>query len=278
MASDPIDINGYQVIIMADGYEKGVEPGRGPWRKIVYNVAWDESDVFIDSLLGISMVGMPMGGTFNPPQPHRYPGNPNIVAMSCVARPEGALGPDPVKLVKADRAIIEVLYGVPQFDVFGTQTNMAFGGQAEPWCRDEIRGFLESYTIPADRLEMEDSGDQPDRSFAIKVPHLELRRTRMNVPYLYMPVLLTLMGKLNHDLFWGFPRGTLRFEPFEMGVETDAGGNRVATLITPLSWRPYDWNMVPRTDGPGWDYVRFLDGTDNPYDYADFGQAYGVWR
>jgi hypothetical protein len=278
MASDPIQINGYDVWIHTDGYEKGMSVGGGPWRKIVYRVAWEDSDGFIDSLFGVGSTSIiPIGGTWSPPTPHRYPGNENIVAMDATCSPIKAM-PDAVKLFGSDWAVITVTYGVPQFDVFGAQAEMAFGGQPEPWCRDEIRGFMESYPIPSEALQTEEDEETPSRNFEIKVPHLELRRTRMFVPYLYMPVLLTLMGKLNHDWFWGFAPGTLRFEPFDTVVETDTSGRRVTTLVVSLTWRPYDWNKVPKSSGPGWDYVQYVTGGDNPYDYADFTRAYGVWR
>jgi hypothetical protein len=278
MPSDPVEINGYEVWIHSDGAEKGMSLGGGPWRKVVYRVAGADSDGFIDSLFGAGQATqvITFGSPWSPPSPHRYPGNENIVAIEATCTPIKAK-PDGVKLFGSDWAVITVTYGVPQFDVFGQQAEMAFGGQPEPWCRDEIRGYMEGVPVPAEVLTGDDSGDSPSRNFEIQVPHLELRRTRMFVPYLYLPVLTSLVGKVNGEPFWGFGIGTLRFEPFDTVIETDMAGRRVTTLVTSMTWRSYDWNMIPRSDGPGWEYQRYDDGT-TPYAYADFSLAYGVWR
>jgi hypothetical protein len=284
MPSDPVEINGYEVWIHSDGAEKGMSLGGGPWRKVVYRVAGADSDGFIDSLFGAGQATqvITFGSPWSPPSPHRYPGNENIVALEASAVPVN-LRPDPLKLVGSQWDVVSVTYGVPQFDVFGQQAEMAFGGQPEPWCRDEIRGYMQSYPIEMAALVMkgpdgEVTGETPARNFEIQVPHLELRRTRMFVPYLYLPVLTSLVGKVNYEPFWGFGIGTLRFEPFDTVIESDTAGRRVTTLVTSMTWRPYDWNMTPKPDGPGWEYVGYADASDAPYQYADFSLAYGVWR
>ncbi len=283
-------IMGYEVSILADGYEKGWSFGNGPWRKVTYVVPWEDSDGFIDAITGANVIPVILpGAPWIPPILHSYPGNANLVVTDVRCLPLGASQPDDVKLFASDNAIIEATYTTPPFNMGGEtfQPEMAFGSQPEPWSRDTIRSFVESVPVPAGALQRNGgsggpsggtppSGDEFEGRFEIQVPHLELRRTMFHVPYLMIPELVDLVGKLNDDWFWGFAPGTLRFEPFDTDIEKDSAGNSRATLTKVLTWREHDWNKRPKADGPGWEYIGYPGTSEAPYKYADFRPAFGL--
>lgn len=266
-------VGGITARVSIDGVAKGNSlMGGGPWRDIVYQVDGDDSDDFMDALLGISISLGPPGSPISMPDPHRYPGNENLCALEVSGEPLTAVMPDGSKIVNAEKFNVRVRYGVPTFDVSGTQSDMAFGGQPMPWTRDTIRSFIQSYPLPKTSVEFP-SGENPDQKFELRVPHIEFHRTRMMVPYLYLDTLISLVGKINHAPFWGYARGTLRVEPWDTGTEVVTDGTRVTTLDLTLTWRPYDWNMAPKSDGT-WDYLELISSSNTPYTYADISPLF----
>jgi hypothetical protein len=269
-----ITVGGIIAKVAIDGVAKGNDSlGGGPWRDIIYQVAGDDSDNFMDALLGVGAYGGTVGSSIVFPDPHRYPGNTNLVALAVSAEPVTVVKPDTTKIVASDLWHVRCHYGVPQFDVGATQPDLAFGGQPQPWTRDTVRGFFHSYPVPKQGTVKDGTGDPLDKKFEWKIPHLEFHRTRMMVPYLDLMGLSALVGKVNGSAMWGFNRGTLRLEPFDSSVEVMTDGSRMITLDTTLTWRPYDWNMDIDTDGT-WVLVG-PDAGGTFYEYADFSPLFG---
>lgn len=268
-----ITVGGVVARVAIDGFSKGIERGKGPWREVVYRVAWDDSDAFMDALMGLSTS---VGGRLIWPVPHSYPGNLALTCQGVRGEPKGAARPDPDKLVAAEYCYVTARYESSQYDVFGTDTDLSHGGQSVPWARDTQRSYIQPYPIPKANLVYVTSGEPVANAPHARVPHKELRRSLIGVSFEAAALLDQIVGKVNAAPLWGYNTGTLLCEPYEVGVENLPDGSRTGSMDITLVWRAYDWNMEPTEDGFAWDFVK--DGSDRlQYEYADFSviQALG---
>lgn len=272
-AGSEVVVGGITALVRIDGYEKGIIAGQGPWRKIKYRVDWDDSDTFMDGLMGLTTYTGGVGGFVYWPIPHAYPGNSYLRCVECDAKPLGPLAPDVAKIVTSTYAEVSATYRALNFDVEGTQPDMSFNGEPKPWIRDEIRGYIQPYRIGAGGKKQAASGPDPGAvipgSHSIRVAHYDYRRTIHGLPYLAIPQLQSLSGKINSDTFWGQPRGTFLFEPPDITTEIQTDGSRTSVTGLVLSWRPNDWNMdFDTTSG---EFVLAETQASQPtYAYADF--------
>jgi hypothetical protein len=282
-----LTLNGVEAEVWSEapGLRKGSSLlGRGPWRQIQYRVdTWEDADLFIDGLFDRIIYTLGPGSVFSYPWPHPYPGNENLVALDAEAQAIGPPRPrDGVDLVSCDYAVITVLYGVPDYDVFGLDTWNSFPGPVGPFSHDQVRGYAAPYSLPPAALKQQaeppdpnnpdaggDVGDPIPESFPVMVPHQEYTRTLYGVPYFYDVVLKSLVGRINHATFFGHARGTLRFDDYDVDVERLSDGTRAQRYTMRFIWRPMDWNRIP--EGPPIRWTLVDDGFGNkPYAYANF--------
>jgi hypothetical protein len=262
-------IGGITCKVVVDGYKKGNSSlGGGPWRDIIYQCPWDDSDAVMDALLDVASYAGGPGGAIAYPSPYRYPGNTNLVALECNAELVG-YKPDVTKVVSGDLANIFVHFGVPPFDIDGTQNDLAFNGKPVPWGRDTVRGFYETH--PIEKAALEDAANNnPPVKGELKVPILEFHRSRLMVPYLNLQVLTSLIGKVNDRPIGIYDTGTIRVEPWDVGSDVQPDGTRVVTLEQTFSWRPKDWNYQLSSDGV-WTYYDIAATGAPPHPYDNIG-------
>jgi hypothetical protein len=260
------------VRVLADepsGPYKGIDIfGQGPWRRVSYYVEdGAQTDAFCDALAG-TLTWIGLGGPITYPDPHRYPGNTNLVAMNIGCVRVGAVL-DESKLIRGMGDKVNVAYGVPVWDVAGDRDDQAFGNQAEKYAADSTRGYTAEYSAPAGIFQDEDS-NLYERSRPVKVPEIAMIRHKAYVPYMVDEILKDLVGKVNDAPFWGKERGTLLFEDWDDSPSiVDARGNRVRLVSLSLRWRPYDWNAVIAPDPP-YRWVILDDGSGGyANEYAD---------
>jgi hypothetical protein len=278
-----INVGGIDAEVYVDGYHKGNDiTGRGPWRQVVYRLPWDDSDAFMDALLGIGGTTGGPGGPTRYPSPHRYPGNTNIICLSVEASPVGPARADATRMVSFDGyAFVTALYGNGTWEAL-PDPRIAFGGEPVPFSRDTIRGFVEDYPLPSGGLTNEDGVAQAGR-FRLRVPHQELIRQLYYIPQLegYAYILESLVGRVNSTIFWGRAIGTVLFQDYDMDAERDTAGNVVETMTLRFVWRYHDWNKEPVLDNLNavqWQYLK--DANDiRPYSYVNlyncFPESFG---
>jgi len=274
-AGSEVVVGGITALVRIDGYEKGIIAGQGPWRKIKYRVAWDDSDAFCDALMGLTTYTGGVGGPITWPIPHAYPGNIYLRCVECMAKPLGGLGPDVAKVVTSVYAEVSATYQALPFDVEGNQTDLAFDGNPRPWIRDERKGYVNTYKIAPGAVEQDAGQENPGQTNQTpqhrQVIQYDYRRTISGIPYLMPDSIINLGGKLNASTFWGKPRGQFYFEPIDETTQIQTDGARANDLVLTLKWRPYDWNdFIDDTLVPN----RFIKAggtsSDTMYEYADF--------
>lgn len=266
-----VTVGGIDAEVFCDGYEKGNSlRGDGPWRRVAYLVDWDASDLFIDALLGIpSSQGGP-GGVVLWPIPHSYPGNPALVAHDAHGTPCGGVGPDPTKVVRAAKCRVDVTYRVPAFDVTGGANPNAFGGRAQPWSRDRIRGARVGYRVPGGSLTYKDSGDPYLGDSEVYLLHLNCTRTLFMVPYYALEIIRSLSGKVNDAPIFDCDTGTLKLSEFDADREVAPDGDYIQQYDLNYEWREVDWNKELRDDELAWEVVWDEANGLYRYPYADF--------
>jgi hypothetical protein len=264
--------------IMVGSGRKGNDlTGGGPWREVVYKVAWAQSDQFADALLGINVSGG-VGGPVQYPQMHRFPGNERLFCHSVTIQGYSG-GPrlDSQKLFAFDYAEVTAMYKASTWDAFNNDRDNSFGGQSQPWCRDEIHGYSHNYRLPGKVIVDKATGQNVTTSFPVLVPHVELNRTRFMVPYLYDDLMISTVGKLNIQPLWDLDTGTVRFDSFNTSKQLDEAGNTVQEISLRLVWRSYDWNkqLSDSADGIAWNPVGDLAG-NTPYLYTDLSPLFEI--
>ena len=273
-----LTLNGITANVLIDGYKKSRSLlNGGPSRTILYDVAWADSDNFIDALLGGAISWAGPGAPIIWPTPHRYPGNTLLVCLEASGSPIGPIQPDGgAKLLAGDRCFVEAHYGVPPIDIFGLNNNSDFTGYASPWVRDTSRMYVHSYPVPASVLTFKSDGTATVKPKELYLPHVEFTRHRYMVPFLFEQLFLTLAYSVNNGTFLWFNKGTLRYESYEASDWYPASdGTLVTDMTMTLTWRPFDWNAELRTDTPiTWDVV--WDGTNYVYPYADLSPLLNV--
>lgn len=263
--------------VVCDGYRKGIS-AEGPWREVVYKVAWGDSDNFMDTLMGVA-VASSTGSVVSFPQPHAYPGNPRLLCTEVSGVPVGRDGqPDP-KLFASDWCFVTARYGTPPFDVTGQYPELAFGQQAYPWTQMRSRGYTMSEQVPNSALQSQgadggSSGKPLTKNTSVEVPVQDVIVTRYFVPYLPDDLLMGLTGKLNAGVFLGRDRGTVKFQSFDFDPQNQGDGSMVGNVVLNYVWRPYDWNyqMVDKDGVLSWDQFADSDG-NTPYGYADLSSS-----
>lgn len=262
-----VTVGGIDAGVFCDGYRKGNDnSGNGPWREVIYDVAWGDSDDFMDALMGIN-TPVVSGGTVVFPIPHQYPGNAILFCAEVWGEPVGTPQPDP-KLFAADRCHVHAVYRVPKWDIPGTDSQNSFGGEPVPWGHDNCRGYTFNYPANAAKFTGVTTAFVPTVKPDYFVPHVDFVRTRSMIPYLYFPVMVSLVGCVNVNVMWGFDVGTLMFETFDTDKDFQPDGTAMQQIVQRFTWRPWDWNAVPHDDDMTWEVIR--DGSGNyRYPYQD---------
>lgn len=265
-----VTVGGIDAAVLIDGFDYGINEN-GPYRDVVYLVDGSKGAQFCDKLLGIGSGP----ATFNPPGPHRYPNNTNLMCLSAgLQELKGPAMPDAF-LIGSDQVGIKAHYGVPTWDAIGTDFAPIFDGYEVPWSHLSMEVGHEEYE--AENIVV--GGVEKPRS-RVRLPTVTytFRRTMIPNPLPYKTIVAGLVYKLNNAVFFGEPAGTIRFDSFAMNEEDrDPSGLRVFTFTSILTWRPINWNkmLVP---GSANSWALPDSSADYPYQSADFRQimTYGL--
>ena len=265
--------------IFIDGFKKGEGLREPPWREVIYQVAWDQSDLFMDSLLGgnTTTVVMP-GATYTRTTPHQYPGNENLYCVGVqMVDGLGVPMPDTKLLAYGDGqggpgwCHLLARYEAPPFDIGGTETNMVppGGNYAMPWSRWNIQSRTIIRPVPGEALVGEASDNAPSQRFPMRIHQETIGVTFYQVPFIYVDVYRSLAKCLNDAVLFGWPVGQVIFEGYNFDGERATNGQYQQTLNLEFVAQSYDWNMMPRDDDMAFEYVKGATNNQRPYTYAD---------
>lgn len=245
--------------------------GEGPTRDVAYICKGSQAANFMDALVG-KITAVSLGGIVTYPNPHRYPGNELLCCLKATSDAIGPIGVDAFEMPLPGEVLIFAHYGVPQVDIDGTQTEMAFGQRGERFTSDTNRGYAAEYQVPPGVFTQD--GDIYNRTRTVRLPHVEYVRSKLYVPYFYDELLKARVGRVNHASFFGHDRGTLLLDSWDNVPDFyDSSGRRVRAVTMRFLWRPYDWNAEIAPDPPyRWEILESDDGGTPLYthEYADF--------
>lgn len=259
----PVDadltVGGYPLAILVDPFSGGIDERGAPWWEVQYLGSGMDKDPakICNALKGIGeYVSVPYGF----PQPHRYIGSPNLACQSvrfklCGGRRGGPLGS------QAPLAKYYATYGVPPFDVFGDQNQVAFGDEATPWTMYSVRGGEEVIRWPASSdpadlgegifvFEAGSAGDgiAPDvtaLSCRIALKDYIIRRSMIPNFQEFDDLLTSLQNKTNNAPVFGRPAGELLVRPNDYDVGVDPSGLKTGDFTVVISWKQWGWNAEP---------------------------------
>lgn len=275
---------------LINGYNKGIEPGRGPFYTKQYLVPWDASDDFANSLMGLTFGVGGIAGTIIRQAPHQLDESKNLFCLS-VGPIEGWGAP----IIDGGhpryaQAIVPAVYGIPTFQLGGSLNNIDpynlnnfDGEQVFPYCQQSIDYDSESYT--ADKQWFYAGGPSAgkpiiDSKLTIDVPCATMSITLNRVPFLPKRALFSLLKKCNDAPFLDEPLGTILFDKFRTNLMINTDGTSTQDIDLVFRWRRFPWNTVPDpNDGSQW-HVFSADGTlagRSAYPFADLrGVLFGL--
>lgn len=265
-----ITVNKIPGMVLVDGASKQIVASEGPQRTIEFQVAWDDTNAFMDGLIGVTAVAGGVGGAAIFPTFLPYPGNASLVCQSCSCEGMGVPRPDTAngQLIAFTYGRVTAMFKRPVFDVYGNDTANAFGGQPMQFAEYEIRMDSESLPLPKSVVKLPSGRPAPTRS-SVEMPTKEYVLRLHYRPELPETILDPLTGTLNATTFWNKPRGTIRFLGYNMTQSVDANGTMVEVLELRFLWRRVDWNMV--LDDATISFVFGGDSAGNgAYSYSDF--------
>jgi hypothetical protein len=268
-APTTITIGGVTASIFAEGYRKGEALQGGPWREILYDVPWDQSDDFIDGLFGggIKITGG-VGGTIARGKPHQYPGNAILYCVSAEGEPVGVPRPD-AKLFASDLCRVRARYEVPPFDIGGGDTLNTLEGHAVPWgsCRVNSKTVIEQ--VPPGAIYYDATGDNPTQKFPLRVNHEEIVFEYQLVPEINVVPLRALVKTLNAATFMYWSRGCVMFDDYDFDLGITSGGTRVEMVRLKFLARAIDWNKRLKDEDFGYDVIKGSLTGSALYPYSD---------
>jgi hypothetical protein len=261
-AAGPVDLE-----VEASTYRKGSTRDRGPYREVLYQCPWADSDAVIDALMGTATTN-----------PHAYPGNANLYCLATDAEPKGAARPD-AKLYASELCSIRAAYGPIPYDPAGAEFAAMFPGMSG-FANTSVqrRTVIEVEQLPEASLAYSSgglSGRALDDRFKLEYPVTEVVVTRHRLPVMPTGPVDELVSNVNGSAFMGWAMGQVKFQGTTSAEERTNSGSKLYTLEYSFLRKPFDWNAVwsPKK-GEGW--VVVSDGSGNyPHAYSNLTLALG---
>jgi hypothetical protein len=241
-----------------DGFSKGIDE-KSPWYRVVFHLDnWSDTDAFMNALMGFGTASGPTSGpTVTRGVPHAHPLSPNLYCSRTsviqglgnpVLNPAGYPDYD-------DGALVEAEYRPPPFDFGGGGVNF-LNNQIDPgtplsWCTQEVDFGHEVITIPGGTMYRYTSGPDSGKftgvPMKIFVPITILTLTFHKLPYMPLPQLRLLRGRVNSTTFLGSPAGTVLFKGGKTSREPNPDGSIVQTVTEVFEERDSSqpWNSEP---------------------------------
>lgn len=267
-------IGGIDYEILNDGATKRNAVGQGPSRTVIYMVDYEESDDFMDTLMGsVTTTSVGSGGGVYLFQPgHRYPNNTNLVCVSVDCEGLGLPKPDP-KLIKYDWARVTALYETPRYTLDNPEMSYpeietAIGGLAYNVTK---RSSVAAETIPESGLKHEETAPNdvnPSKKVKVEYIKTEITLTIFGVPFMPRGISDSLAGMVNDSPIFGFARGTVKYNGQECQPDTNPDGSHSYTVRRDFEAQDHDWNAQWHpVAGVGWSKVK--SGSVYAYPYAN---------
>lgn len=272
-------------------FEKGIDE-QGPYYLVQYYINnWQDSDTFINALLGYSTAGTAVSGSgasgVIKRSPHQYPLSTNLLC-----RRARAIAPGCAKLGTSGLpdfyggALIQAEYRPAQFQFYSNNVQEQIDPSTPiPFCTQEIEHTTETYTIPQSKMVYGSiSGNTftagsttTDQPFRIRVPVTNLSLTFHLSPNLYVATgtIRQIRGCVNSQTFLGAAAQCVLFRGCRTVRNYDSAGNVVQEIQLTFSERDPSqiWNSLPKVDAVNnitWAPVG--SGNTMPYPAADFNQ------
>ena len=263
-------------------FEKGVDE-QGPYYLVQYYILnWQQSDTFINALLGYSTTsGLGSGGVVKR-SPHQYPLSPGLLCRRarCIAPGCAKIGPSGLPDF-AGGALIQAEYRTPQWQSsINNVQEQIDPNTAVPFCTQELDHTTETYTLPSVKLFYDGTTTSTDQPFRIRVPVTNMSLTFHLSPNLYVATgtIRAIRGCVNSTTFMGADPGTVLFRGCHTVRNYDSAGNIVQEIQLTFSERSPNqlWNALPDKANPTtlpWLLVRGGSGSGPlAYPKADFNQ------
>lgn len=267
-------------------FEKGIDE-QGPYYLVQYYINnWQDSDTFINALLGYTTnTGSGTGGVIKR-SPHQYPLSTNLLC-----RRARAIAPGCAKLGSSGLpdfyggALIQAEYRAPQWQAYPNQQELIDPLTPLPFCTQEIEHTTETYTFPSAKMvygtlsgnTFTAGSTTTDQPFRIRVPVTNLTLTFHLSPNLYVATntIRQIRGCVNSQTFLGAAAQCVLFRGCRTVRNYDSAGNVVQEIQLTFSERDPSqiWNSLPKVDGVNnitWAPVG--SGSTMPYPAADFNQ------
>lgn len=260
-------------------FEKGIDE-QGPYYLVQYYINnWQDSDVFINALLGYTTnTGSGTGGVIKR-SPHQYPLSTNLLC-----RRARAIAPGCAKLGSSGLpdfyggALIQAEYRAPQFQYYPNPQEQIDSATPIPFCTQEVEHTTETYTLPKTKMFYVGTAVSTEQDFRIRVPVTNLSLTFHLSPNLYVATgtIRQIRGCVNSTTFLGAGIGCVLFRGCRTVRNYDSAGNVVQEIQLTFSERDPNqkWNMLPDISNPTtlpWLEVRGGSGSGPaPYPPADF--------
>ncbi len=264
------------------GYRKGYDQDGSPWREVVYHVfdeprgaqnAGQRSDLFMDSLIGVSAQVIGPGNPVSWILPHRYPGNERLICRPPMqAEHKGAGSPDLLGKLH-ETSFVEILahYEVPPYPI-GPEDDpgglSTFDGGPFPFVVTSVHRGFRDIDMPTAHKETDE--DAVLDNFRVRIPEIAYRFKYVNLPTLGAEVYDALHGRVNASPFLGRAAETLLFEAPESENKRSPRGDRQNDVEFLMTWFPPGWNKHMFPGDSTFSNVVLADGTTKPYATADF--------
>lgn len=277
-------------------FEKGIDE-QGPYYLVQYYINnWQDSDTFINALLGYSTAGSSIYGSgaagVIKRSPHQYPLSTNLLC-----RRARAIAPGCAKLGSSGLpdfyggALIQAEYRAPQWQAYPNVQEQIDPLTPIPFCTQELEHTTETYTLPKKQMVFASSQTNQDiisgatfspsttsteQDFRIRVPVTNLTLTFHLSPNLYVATgtIRSIRGCVNSTTFLGAQPQCVLFRGCRTVRNYDSAGNVVQEIQLIFSERDPSqiWNSLPDISSMTWKPVGMAGSTVLPYPKADFNQ------
>lgn len=276
-------------------FEKGIDE-QGPYYLVQYYINnWQDSDTFINALLGYTTAGVSIPGSgaagVIKRAPHQYPLSTNLLC-----RRARAVAPGCAKLGTSGLpdfyggALIQAEYRPPQWQAYPNVQEQIDPNTAIPFCTQELDHTTETYTIPRRQMVFGTNSvtdivngatfspgtTSTEQDFRLRVPVTNLTLTFHLSPNLYVATstMRTLRGCVNQYYFLGAPPQCVLFRGGRTVRNYDSQGNVVQEIQLVFSERSPSqiWNSLPDVTTMSWKPVGIAGYATMPYPTADFNQ------
>lgn len=244
-----------------EGFNKGIDQ-TGPYYRVVLKIDdWQDSDRFINAIMGYTTASGPSGGiTVTRQTPHQHPLSANLYAHSAVVvqglgnpilSPTGYPNYDGGALIEVEYRPGNVDYGPINYNILNNQIDP---NTPTTWCTQEIDFSTVTFTLPKCKYTYDTGpvGKSPDMPVSFMIPITTLVLTFHKLPYLPMTEVRARRGRINLTTFLGCAPGLVLFKGCKTTREWNQDGTVVQKVQMTFEERDaaHPWNSLPSASDP----------------------------